>query len=98
MNKENLTILKNSNHTCLDAATYDKKIAAANDEQQNKPTYQSSKSAAIYLDRSPAAWIQDRHRNPNHPIFYRLNGRVIYKRADLDNWINSQWEQVGGAA
>ncbi len=98
MNKENLTISKNSNHTCLAAATYDENSTAANDMQQNKSTYLSSKSAANYLDRSPAAWVQDRHRNPKHPIFYRLNGRVIYKRSDLDNWIDTQWQQIGGAA
>jgi hypothetical protein len=73
-------------------------LIAANDNSFNERTLFSSKSAAKYLDRSSAAWVQDRHRNPNHPIFYRLNGRVIYKRSDLDNWIDTQWQQIGGAA
>lgn len=98
MYKDNFTLSKNSNHNCLTAAKYDEQSPAANDEHQNKPTYLSSKSAAHYLDRSSAAWVQDRHRNPNHPIFYRLNGRVIYKRSDIDNWIDTQWQQIGGAA
>lgn len=78
--------------------SYKTTLIATNDKSFCEQTLFSSKSAAKYLDRSPAAWVQDRHRNPKHPVFYRLNGRIIYKRSDLDVWIDTQWTQVGSAA
>lgn len=67
-------------------------------QQPEVRIYFSSKSAATYVDRTPSAWLQDRNRNPKHPKYYKLGSRILYKREDLDAWVENTWQRVGSAA
>jgi hypothetical protein len=53
--------------------------------------YFATAKAAAYIDKSArtmADWRLDPDRNRG-PRFHRVNGRVVYKRSDLDSWVES---------
>lgn len=46
-------------------------------------------AAYVGLSESTLAKLRMRENRPMGPVFHRLGGSVIYRRADLDAWIDA---------
>lgn len=45
--------------------------------------------AAVYLDITPETLANWRYLSRS-PVYYKIGGRIIYTKADLDAWIKEQ--------
>lgn len=46
----------------------------------------TSIEAAVYLDITPETLANWRYLNRS-PVYYKIGGKIIYTKADLDAWI-----------
>lgn len=47
--------------------------------------------------RIPVATLRDwRHRNKPGPQSFKLCGRVVYKRSDVERWVETQYAKAVG--
>ena len=61
----------------------------------NQPGYFDLRALAAYSCCS-VRWLRDRLADPHHPLpCYRVEGKVLVKRADFDEWMIGYRTQKG---
>ena len=68
-----------------------KRSAECPDSQIHAPVYLRPAEAARYLglSESTLAKLRMQHRRTEGPSFAKVNGCILYRRADLDAWIEN---------